>query len=443
MLGGFLGAGKTTTLLRLALSLQRKGLRVGLITNDQAAGLVDSALAEELDLPVREIAGGCFCCRSESLVEALDRLEAHSQPQVFLAEPVGSCTDLVATVSLPLEQIYQKGLVMAPYAVVVDPYRAMQSLGVEGESLFSADVNYIYRKQLEEAEIIAINKVDVISPERLANLRAALEREYPEAKILEIASRDGLGVEALFDILSTEKGHTREVMEMDYERYAVGEAMLGWVNIQGVLKPGVRDTNPKVAKKGKGAAKDRDFASRPSAKEKPTHAEPTGPSGASCPPEPVDGNQWLMDLAVGIAGKLTKRGIEVAHLKLSLTAAGGAVDGAVEKVGEEGVGEVDEGKGEAAALGRLAKSTSEGMAAVQWVRSGSVPELTRRLANPLTGGRLLINLRAEADPDVLAAETFAVLAGQLEILPGLVLGSMSTEHFRPGKPVPVHRVGAA
>ena len=123
-----------------------------------------------------------------------------------------------ATLSLPLERIYQKGFVMAPYAVVVDPYRAMQSLGVEGELLFSPDVNYIYRKQLEEAEIIVINKVDVISPERLAGLRAALEREYPETRIMEIASRDGTGVEALFDILGTETGKTRQVMEMDYER---------------------------------------------------------------------------------------------------------------------------------------------------------------------------------------------------------------------------------
>lgn len=72
------------------------------------------------------------------------------------------------TVSLPLERIYQQGYVMAPYVVLVDPCRAMQTLGVEGEPLFSADVNYIYHKQLEEAEIIAINKVDVMHPDRLA-----------------------------------------------------------------------------------------------------------------------------------------------------------------------------------------------------------------------------------------------------------------------------------
>ena len=82
------------------------------------------------------------------------------------------------------------------------------------------------------------------------------------------------------------------------------------------------------------------------------------------------------------------------------------------------------------------------MAAVQWVRSGSAPELTRLMAGPLTGGRLLINLRAEADPDVLVAETFAVLEKQLKILPGLVLTEMPSQHFRPGKPVPTHRVSA-
>ena len=415
MLGGFLGAGKTTALLRLALSLQLKELRVGLITNDQASGLVDSALAEELNLPVREIARGCFCCRSESLVEALDRLETHSQPQVFLAEPVGSCTDLVATVSLPLERIYQKGFVMAPYAVVVDPYRAMQSLGVEGELLFSPDVNYIYRKQLEEAEIIVINKVDVISPERLAGLRSALEREYPETRIMEIASRDGTGVEALFDILGTETGKTRQVMEMDYERYAVGEALLGWVNIQGVLEA--------AEKGGKNGRK------------KSKGAKALKSAGAS-PSTERDANTWLMAGAGGIAKRLRKRGIEVAHLKLSLTH-GQAMAG--EDAGDQGEG----GMLETGALGRTTSPRSGGMAAVQWVRSDIEPEFTRKMETPWTGGRLLINLRAEGDPDVLAADTFAVLADWLEGMPEIVMTSICTEHFRPGKPVPMHRVAVA
>ncbi|NBP81810.1 cobalamin biosynthesis protein P47K, partial [bacterium] len=106
MIGGFLGAGKTTSILQFAQWLTDRGLKVGLVTNDQGGSLVDTALASAHDLPVEEIVGGCFCCRFNSLVEAADSLVGEAAPDVLIAEPVGSCTDLVATVSLPLEQIY-------------------------------------------------------------------------------------------------------------------------------------------------------------------------------------------------------------------------------------------------------------------------------------------------------------------------------------------------
>src|SRR5690554_4272463 len=61
MVGGFLGAGKTTALLRLAEYLTARGRRVGLITNDQSSGLVDTALVDARGYPVQEITGGCFC----------------------------------------------------------------------------------------------------------------------------------------------------------------------------------------------------------------------------------------------------------------------------------------------------------------------------------------------------------------------------------------------
>ena len=63
MIGGFLGAGKTTAILQLAQKLHSQGTRVGLITNDQSFGLVDTALLNSQGLPVEEITGGCFCCR--------------------------------------------------------------------------------------------------------------------------------------------------------------------------------------------------------------------------------------------------------------------------------------------------------------------------------------------------------------------------------------------
>ena len=60
MIGGFLGAGKTTTVLRLAEYLDAKGLKVGLITNDQAQNLVDTRMLSSHGFNVEEIAGGAF-----------------------------------------------------------------------------------------------------------------------------------------------------------------------------------------------------------------------------------------------------------------------------------------------------------------------------------------------------------------------------------------------
>src|SRR4026207_1247801 len=74
MIGGFLGAGKTTAIARLARYLTDQGLRVGLITNDQGSGLVDTAMLSARGFPVEEIAGGCFCCRFGSLTEAVQKL---------------------------------------------------------------------------------------------------------------------------------------------------------------------------------------------------------------------------------------------------------------------------------------------------------------------------------------------------------------------------------
>src|SRR5262245_2312065 len=128
MIGGFLGAGKTTAVSRLAAHLTAQGLRVGLITNDQGNQLVDTAMLASRGFPVEEISGGCFCCRFNSLVDAAQKLSTATRPDVFIAEPVGSCTDLVATVSYPLRRIYGNDFAIAPLSVLVDPVRARRVL---------------------------------------------------------------------------------------------------------------------------------------------------------------------------------------------------------------------------------------------------------------------------------------------------------------------------
>ena len=85
LVGGFLGAGKTTLLLQAAKRLAARGLRVGLVTNDQGSDLVDTSLAARQHIPVSEVAGGCFCCRFPDLMAGLERLHEVVQPDVVLA----------------------------------------------------------------------------------------------------------------------------------------------------------------------------------------------------------------------------------------------------------------------------------------------------------------------------------------------------------------------
>ena len=230
MLGGFLGAGKTTAVARLAERLSAQGLRVGLITNDQGAELVDTAMLRSRGFATEEIPGGCFCCRFNSLVEAANKLKADARPDVFIAEPVGSCTDLVATVTYPLRRMYGDQFAIAPLSVLVDPVRAQRVLGLSTGGQFSEKVLYIYRKQLEEADLIVINKRELLDAAQLDRLRLRLADEFPRARVLAVSARTGAGLDDWFNHVTATEQVARVAMDVDYEVYAEGEALLGWLN---------------------------------------------------------------------------------------------------------------------------------------------------------------------------------------------------------------------
>src|SRR6266545_532438 len=212
MIGGFLGAGKTTSVARLAQRLTDRGLRVGLITNDQGSELVDTAMLRSRGFATEEIPGGCFCCRFNSLVEAAHKLTVATRPEVLIAEPVGSCTDLVATVTYPLRRIYGDNFSIAPLSVLVDPIRALRVFGLESGGKFSDKVLYIYRKQLEEADIIAVNKRDLLDATRQQTLRDKLTLEFPGAQIFEVSARQGDGLDAWFRRLTATEQVARAAM---------------------------------------------------------------------------------------------------------------------------------------------------------------------------------------------------------------------------------------
>jgi G3E family GTPase len=230
MIGGFLGAGKTTTMARLARFYMARGQRIGLVTNDQAQDLVDTTSLRAQGFPVEEVAGACFCCRFDDLVGKVGRLQEDERPDVILAEPVGSCTDLVATVVQPLRDLYGERFEVAPYPVLFKPSHGLRILRNETGAGFSPKAAYIFRKQLEEADAIVINRIDEISPAVLSEVGQLVAKEYPGTPVLRMSAKTGLGFEALVELLDQEGQFGRKILDIDYDIYAEGEAELGWLN---------------------------------------------------------------------------------------------------------------------------------------------------------------------------------------------------------------------
>lgn len=232
LVGGFLGAGKTTFLATATEALSAQGKRVAVITNDQAANLVDTAVIHDQKTPVEEVSGGCFCCRFDDLLSAMDRLIRQERPDFLLGEPVGSCTDLSATVLQPLKAFYRNRYRLAPFSVLVEPDRVRPLLDPSPTSLpaFPENVLYIYRKQLEEADLIVLNKTDLLAESDRDELENRLRREFHHAKVLSISAKDGSGVDAWLHAVWSSRESGRIVTEVDYDIYADGEAALGWLN---------------------------------------------------------------------------------------------------------------------------------------------------------------------------------------------------------------------
>lgn len=230
MVGGFLGAGKTTTISQLARVYQEKGLKIGIVTNDQASDLVDTQTLRSQGFDVGEVAGACFCCNFNELTHTVGQLEEHNKPDVVLAEPVGSCTDLVATVVQPILDLYREKFSVAPYGVILKPSHGQRILKGAANAGFSPKAAYIFKKQLEEADFLIINRIDEMKPEEVEELAQLLENECPGRPILRMSARTGQGVDGLLEMLD-QRGHFgRNILELDYDIYAEGEAELGWLN---------------------------------------------------------------------------------------------------------------------------------------------------------------------------------------------------------------------
>ena len=228
LVGGFLGSGKTTAIVTLSKRLISQGVKVGVVTNDQGKYLVDTSFVKSNAIPSVEVTNGCFCCNYEDLEEKLEQLKDSAKPDVIFAESVGSCGDLVATVIKPLLEL--EGSKTKPTSLSVFVDSQLLQLYLTGEELpFSENVLYIFKKQIEEGQILVLNKIDLLSQPEIDQLITLANLSFPSKTIRVQNSQNPDDVWDWYQLISKSTNISDlKPIQMDYEKYGLGEAELAW-----------------------------------------------------------------------------------------------------------------------------------------------------------------------------------------------------------------------
>jgi G3E family GTPase len=194
LVAGHFASGKTTLVMKMAELLTRKGQRVGLLMND--VGPVDYKMVASLtNYPVEEVSKHCLCVKQKDLKEALRKLLA-ADHDVIVIEAIGfadphRCWTVLAEILPTISPNTELGAI----TVAVDGELLTRKYQAPGSSLPP-----IMAQQLSEADIIAINKVDLLDLESLNRLREVVGKTNERAKILYLSALTGMGVDGLVEL---------------------------------------------------------------------------------------------------------------------------------------------------------------------------------------------------------------------------------------------------
>ena len=224
--GGFLGSGKTTAIVNACKALVSQHKKVAVITNDQGDQQVDSAFVRTIGVMVKEVGNGCFCCQYNELESHIQHLDAGENPDFIFAESVGSCTDLIATLVKPLSK--RKPKLKIVVSVFADA--GFLSAVMEGRTLFTDEsIRYIYKKQLEEADVLVINKTDLITSLQLEHVDKVIKLENPGKVVIHQNSLEDVST-WLASIDQFSAPVSRHSLDIDYDIYGEGESKLAWLD---------------------------------------------------------------------------------------------------------------------------------------------------------------------------------------------------------------------
>lgn len=159
------------------------------------------------------------------LASHIESLSRKGQSEIIFAESVGSCTDLIATVIKPLHKFTQaESVVLSVFADA----GLLASFFLKHRKFFIGKINYIYDKQLEEADILVVSKIDTLKDDQLEALQKAMASKFRHKIILYQNSRDPEHLQLWLSTLSNFIPESSRQSLSINDDYAAGEAEMAW-----------------------------------------------------------------------------------------------------------------------------------------------------------------------------------------------------------------------
>ena len=181
VVGGFLGSGKTTTIINVGKYLAEKGKKVAIIVNEIGDVGIDGDVIKRFGFDTKEITSGCICCSLKvGLRTTVTLLAKEYKPDILMIEPTGIAFPHLIRNEIELMNLGEQ-VKIAPLVTLIDGSRFKHLM---------KEVKDFAMRQIIDAEILVINKVDLIEPIRLPILEASVQQLNPKTRVVTLSGKD-------------------------------------------------------------------------------------------------------------------------------------------------------------------------------------------------------------------------------------------------------------